>query len=439
LGGLAIVACLGFASCTRPSHDAPSTSPSVAPVSDAASVEAPPSASTAPQTPAPAPTRTAASPPPPPLDLDAGPLSCRALRPAYVDPAFIAPVVLRINDRTPVPVAELIFNDSGIPRIVPVPSEPGDASDSPAAAATGRTKSSIPSCAAADGVLFCPDASGAVHMWRGETGAIVAHARAGTDVAAAAIDGHVVLAYLAERTTSEGLVREAWAVLDEGPPVRLSEEGSGATFVELARRGEASPASPRAGASAGGFPLLAMTIDARVAMTPAHARPLGIEGGKLVLGADAVVFVGGSAEPHNAGALATAKDGSAFELIAVADGASAFGMAAIRVDTPPHEDEPVVWSLYPNGLDPAPIAATHGAATMNVARVRPRTAEPKSTRVLELGELSREGTFAARCIIDEAAFIKDVEIEQDRQGALWVFYRDPRGSVLERRGLPGRR
>ena len=204
--------------------------------------------------------------------------------------------------------------------------------------------------------------------------------------------------------------------------MRLSEDGSGATFVDLARRGTR---------------LLAMTIDARVAMTPAHARPLALEGGKLVLGTDAVVFVGGSAERHNAGALATSTDGSAFELIAVADGASAFGMAAIRVEDPPHEDEPVVWSLYPNGLDPAPIAATHGGAAMIVARVRPRTADPKSSRVLELGVLSREGAFAPSCIVDEAPFIKDVELELDRQGALWVFYRDPRGSVLERRALAG--
>ncbi|MGO9708351.1 MAG: hypothetical protein ACLQBL_05795, partial [Polyangiaceae bacterium] len=356
------------------------------------------------------------------VDLDAGTLACKPLRPVYIDPSFIAPVVLRINDHGPAPVAQLVFNDTGIPQIVTVPTTPPDASDDSTGVVTGRTKSTLPSCAAAADVLYCPDASGAVHAWHGETGSIVAHARAGTDIAAAAFGGHVALAYLAERQTSEGIVREAWVVLDDGAPVRLSEDGSGATFVELAPRGTA---------------LLAMTIDARTAMTPAHARPLSVEDGKLSLGPDAVVFVGGSAERHNAGALAIAKDGSAFELIAVADGASAFGMAAIRVEQPPREDEPVVWSLYPNGLDPAPIAATHGGATMVIARVRPRTADPKSSRVLEIGELSREGAFAPSCIIDEAPFIKDVEVELDRQGALWVFYRDPRGSVLERRTFPG--
>ena len=82
-------------------------------------------------TPAPAPTRTAPSPPPPPpLDLDAGTLACKPLRPVYIDPSFIAPVVLRINDHGPAPVAQLVFNDTGIPQIVTVPTTPdADASD----------------------------------------------------------------------------------------------------------------------------------------------------------------------------------------------------------------------------------------------------------------------------------------------------------------------
>ena len=49
----------------------------------------------------------------------------------------------------------------------------------------------------------------------------------------------------------------------------------------------------------------------------------------LKLGKDAVVFVGGSAERHNSGALLTTSAGAAFELVAVADGADSFGMAAI--------------------------------------------------------------------------------------------------------------
>jgi hypothetical protein len=331
-----------------------------------------------------------------------------------VDPTFVAPVVLRAAHG---PVARLVFNEAGVPRSIEVSAEPRDA----AAPAAPASKSSLPACAAAADVLFCPDASGAVHAWRGEHHAVVAHARAGTDVAAASLAGHAVLAYVAERVTTEGIVREAWAVVDESPPVRLSEEGSGATFVDLAPRGTG---------------LLAMIVDARAAMTPAHARPLTFEGGALKLGRDAVVFVGGSAERHNSGALLTTAAGGAFELVAVADGADSFGMAAIAIDDPPREDEPVTWSLYPNGLDPAPLAATQGETRPLVVRVRPHDPAPKAFRVLELGELGAGGTFSPLCILDQAPFIKDVEIAPDLHGGLWVFYRDPRGSVLERRALP---
>jgi hypothetical protein len=391
-------------------------------------------AATGAEVPAPAPTRTATPPTPPsvgstpavtataPAAGDAGASACKPLRPPYIDPSFIAPVLLRVRD----PGAELVFNDSGLPRFVPVARDASDASVAPlaSAAAAARTRSQLPACVAAGDTLFCPDASGAVHEWQGESHAIVAKARPGTDIAAVGVAGHAALAYLADRVTSEGVVREAWALVDHGAPVKLSEDGSGATFVDLAPRGDG---------------LLAMTIDARVAMTPAHARPLALEGSTLKLGADAVVFVGGSVEPHNAGALVTGKDGRAFELVAVADGASAFGMAAIRVENPPKEDEPVVWSFYPNGLDPAPLAVTQLGDTTVVARVRPRDEAPHAARDLEVGALSAAGAFEAWCVIDEAPFIKDIEVGTDAQGALWVFYRDPRGSVLERRALPPRR
>jgi hypothetical protein len=370
-------------------------------------------------TPAPAPTRTAAPRRPPPFD--AGVTACRALRAPYVDPDFIAPVALRLREDGATPTAQLVFNDTGVPHVVDVPADDKDAS---AAISASRTRTTLPSCAVAGDAIVCPDASGVVQAWRGDRHTILARARPGTDVAAATIDGKLALAFVADHVTSEGVMREAWVVLEGGEPVRISEEGSGATFIELATRGKG---------------LLAMMIDARVAMTPAHARSLALVNGALSIGPDAVVFVGGSAEPHNGGALATTSDGTAFELVAVADGATTFGMAAIRVEDPPRVDEPVVWSLYPNGLDPAPIAATHDRARMLLARVRPRDPEPHAPRDLELGELAQDGVFAPSCVIDEAPFIKDVEIALDKMGALWVFYRDPRGSVLERRALPPRR
>jgi hypothetical protein len=326
---------------------------------------------------------------------------------------FNGPALLRIAARPEGDTAELVFNEAGSPRIYDA--RVGDAG------ARGPTppKSPIPACAAALDFFFCPDASGAIHKSRGpgEEDVVVARSKPGTDIAAASLGGQPVVAYLADRVTSEGLVREAWAAMEGAAPVRVSEDGSGATFIDLAPRGEE---------------LLALTIDARVAMTPAHARTFGLEAGKLKLGKDAVIFVGGSAERHNAGTLVTAGDGTAFALVPVSEDGFRFGMATVRIDDPPADDSSVVWSFYPNGLDPAAVAATRGESAMYVARVRPRSAETDATHVLEIGVLEPNGAFRSSCVVAESTYVKDVEIAYGRQKTLWVFYRTPAGSSLAR-------
>lgn len=353
------------------------------------------------------------------LSIDAGAGACKLLRPPIMQ-TYGGPAAIHFVESDGVETPELVFNDEGHPRrgIVPRSTAPSPAS------VPMPSKCTLPSCVAAHDLVFCADASGAIRRSIGkvDSDTVVAQSRAGTPIAAASIGGdHVVLAYLQEVTTSEGLVREARIKLDDGLPLRLSEEGSGATSVQLAPRGDE---------------VVALIIDARVAMTPAHARILRVENGKLRVERDAVVFVGGAAERHNAGALALAKDGKAFALVPVAESAETFGMAAIRLSDPPTEDEPVIWSFYPNGLDPAPIAATRGVSPIRVARVRPSGPDPDASRVLEIGELGPSGEFGAKCIISEASYIKDVALELDRQGAVWLFWRDPRGSHLERRALP---
>ena len=278
--------------------------------------------------------------------------------------------------------------------------------------------------AVARDVVYCPDANGDIHRTHGpgEGDTIVAHSRPGTPIAAAPIGkDQVLMAYVEEGPTSEGAVREAYALLDDGPPVRLSEDGSGGTFIQLASRGDE---------------VLALILDARVAMTPVHARVLRVLGGKLELGRDAVIFVGGAAERHTEATLALGEDGRAIALLGVANAFEGFGMAAVRLSDPPKDDEGVTWSAYPNGLDPAPIAASRGISPIRVARVRPSAPMSDASRVLEVGELDSSGGFLPKCVLSESAYIKDVELDVDRQGALWLFWRDTRGSHFERRAMP---
>lgn len=286
----------------------------------------------------------------------------------------------------------------------------------------GPARAAWPACAVADRFVFCMDTSGAIRRTplSGGPEVPVGFGRRGSGIAAVALPGgHTLLAFLADRKTSEGVVTQAFAVLDDKPAVPLSEEGSGATFVTLA------PWKGRA---------MAMYIDARVALTPVHARPVGMTGeGKLEIGRDAVIFVGGAGESRTGGALAVGADGPLFALAPVASDASGFGMAAIRIDDAPWDDMPAVWSPYPNGLSPAPIAATQGTSPIHVARVRPKAREPSAPHVLEIGRLDGEGRFTARCQVAEGRSFKHVAIEADREGALWLAYTTGTATFVEQR------
>jgi hypothetical protein len=274
-------------------------------------------------------------------------------------------------------------------------------------------------CVTTGSVAFCPDRSGAIHRTTltGEEDRIVANSRTGTRVAAGTLGGtHTALAYLASRQTSEGWVSEAWLEVDEDPPVRLSEDGCGATAVNLASHGSG---------------LVALTVDARAALTAMHARPIIYDRG-LRLGEDAVVFVGGPGDRHTAAVMALPPAGPGWAFLPIAKDAREFGLALVRLDDPPRVDEPTLWSMYPNGLDPAPIAAAQASGRTWVARVRPREASPGAPRDLELGEVTPEGTFIPRYVVPTADSPSDVSLTLDPRGALWVGWLDSSGSWLER-------
>ena len=210
---------------------------------------------------------------------------------------------------------------------------------------------------------------------------------------------------------------EAWLAVDDEAPVRLSEDGSGATSITLAARGPS---------------VLAVSADVRSALTALHVRPVTFET-RARLGEDIVVFVGGPGERRTTPTIAIPETGPAWALLPLAKDVADFGVAHVRVDDPPKVDSPVVWSMYPNGLDPSPVAASVRGATTWIARVRPRSAGPGAQRLLELGTLSAEGTFAARDVLPDASGkTTAVNLLADSQGALWVAWVDGTGSWLER-------
>jgi hypothetical protein len=352
------------------------------------------------------------------LASDASASSCKLLRPPIMQP-YGGPAALRFVGTGQARMAELVFNEASRPRFSGIPfTQRRSFLDVPM-----PPKTTLPGCAVLSDFVYCPDENGAIHRTQGgEKDTVVAQGRAGTPLSVGTIaPDHVLLAYIRDEVTSEGRVRVAEVKLDDGPPLRLSEEGSGATYVEIVSRGESA---------------IALTLDGRIAMTPAHVRIVRALDGRLSLSRDAVVFVGGPAESYTRGRLAFSAEGAAFMLAPVAHPVDGFGMAVVKLSDPPTEDEPVVWSMYPSGIDPAPLAVTRGISPIRIARVRSSAPEPGASLLLEAGELSPAGDFQAKCILAEAAYIKDVELDVDREGTMWLFWRDTRGSHLERRALP---
>jgi hypothetical protein len=273
-------------------------------------------------------------------------------------------------------------------------------------------------CALVDEQAFCPDRTGAVHRAGvdGSGDRVVANARVGTRVAAAQLAAvHAAVGYLTSRKTSEGWVSEAWVIVDEEPPVRLSEDGSGATSIAFAQRGQS---------------IVALTLDARSALTAMHARTISFAG-HATLGEDVVAFIGGPGDRGTRAALAVGDNGPGWSLLPIAKDIGQFGLALVRLDDPPRLDEPVEWSLYPNGLDPAPVAAATVAGKTWIARVRPKSSEPSASRVLEVGSVVDGGSFEARDALPTAGDPSDVALTVDAGGALWVCWVDSAGAWVE--------
>jgi hypothetical protein len=341
---------------------------------------------------------------------------------------FRGPAALEIVGST----LRLIANDAGKPRVYPVGIGPVPPKGLPPFVPP-RPSTFVgmrwPPCELAGPFAYCQAPGGPV--LRSTLGnadvpsetKTIGKSRSGTRIAAARLSAeHAVVAFLDSRQTTEGAMLHAFVAFDEHEPVRLSEDGAGATSVRFL---------PRDGKP------VAVYLDTRTAMVPVHARPVFAEGGDLKLGADAVLFVGGAPERGIDFSVASAGK-NAFAFVPMPRETVDFGMAALPIDDSPKDDVTAVWSLYPNGLDPAPIAAApmRDGTGAWVARVRPRERMPGAKRVLELGRVDGSGAFSSYGEVAPGGSVTDLAMIEDSAGAVWILYGDSRVTWLERRLCP---
>lgn len=348
--------------------------------------------------------------------IDAGASACKLLYgPAeqpFRGPAAIVPTANLL---------QLVTNETGRPRIQGVPIAPPNAPAPPALKPMSFTGVRWPPCEVANKYVYCQGPGGIVTrslLASGTETKEIAKSKNGTRIAAAPIGKeHAVVAWLESHQTTEGVMLQAFAAIDDGAPFRLSDDGSGATQLRLVARGEQA---------------LAVYIDTRTAMVPVHARPISAKGP----GADEVIYVGGPPERGIDFAIAHASQGT-FVLLPTAKDSIEFGMAAIPVPDPPKHDVGAVWSMYPNGLDPAPIEATTNEAKGSIiARVLPRERAPGSPRIIELGRVDEKGAFTSLGGIADGRHVTDIAMANDSFGTTWILYGDSNNTWLERRACP---
>jgi len=307
----------------------------------------------------------------------------------------------------------VVRNRAGAPDVIKVPKGKGD---KPTPAVLAELSQSA--CAVGGKYTYCQDRLGIIRAYDENVPApfvLAAVAAPGYRIAASRLGpGHSLVAYLAEANTSEGKMLQAFGVLDHGQPVRLSDDGAGATVLAVGPRGDGA---------------VLVSFDARAAMMPMHARAVQLQGDALKLAPDVVLSIFGPPERGFGATLGTNARGDAFGLCPLPKDTLSFGLAAVNLAQLKTDVEPT-WSMYPNGLDPAPIAASQGGGQIYVARVRPSAPTPKSPLVLELGLLDAAGTFVSLALVDAKHEAWDLSLLPDADG-VWLAFSDNSATTLE--------
>lgn len=242
-----------------------------------------------------------------------------------------------------------------------------------------------------------------------KTGSIdeLAPARSGTRVSALQVGGRDVVAFIAD--VDEDPRAFVWA---EGQtPLRLSEDASTATSVELIA------AKPQP---------YALVLEGRTGMSPLHLREVRVTKKHLNLGPDEVVWVGPGSQPLTELESLDRPGGGAFGFLATSHDVTHFGLAHFSLTNQGELTAPPRWRPYPNGIDPAPVAAAHLCGKDYVAFALPTESRPRAPQELHLARLGPDGTLADEEVIARSRAFNDVSLAPSSRGAVLAWTADRR-------------
>ena len=192
--------------------------------------------------------------------------------------------------------------------------------------------------------------------------------------------------------------------VEGGDILRLSPDGTGASSVSMTE--------------SGGEVLIAV-LDGRTGMTPVHVRKLAFKDKRPMLGENVVAWVAGPAQPTTElTLLAPEKDAWIFS--ALERETTRFGLAAVHIGATPQMGAPVEWRMYPNGIDPAPVAPVHACGRALLVYARPSTETPGAEQELHLAASGDSGLESSD-LIGKAPSIRGLSASGDAEGLLVVY------------------
>jgi hypothetical protein len=190
-----------------------------------------------------------------------------------------------------------------------------------------------------------------------------------------------------------------------GEVLRISPEGSTATSVVIV------PGSPH--------PKI-VVLAGRTGMSPIHVRRVRPTSTGIELDQDEVVWIApGSHVMTEIHALGR-KDNSAVAFLPTAKDFNDFGLAQLSLSPQSGQIPEPDWRVYPNGLDPAPVATEHFCGEDYVLYARPSEERPYAPQELHLapikGSTPGEGEIIAR-----ARAFGDLSVAKTPGGATAVW------------------
>jgi hypothetical protein len=166
--------------------------------------------------------------------------------------------------------------------------------------------------------------------------------------------------------------------------------------------------------------VLALSVQARMAMTPVHARRVRFPSGRALLGDDTVVWVGGGIQSLTEMAVVPTET-NLVGLIPHERSMSEFGIARLDIGLSPTMDTPTSWILYPNGIDPAPVAAGRLCGEPVFLYAQPETPAPGSPQELVVRALSdASGSRSLRVASSKVFYFASIAEVPGGALAVWV-------------------